>query len=108
MMADTAVVGLRAADKRYGWSGPWILRDVEVTVARGTLIDVRGANGSGKSTLLRLLAGATVPTRGRRFAAPGITVGYTPERLAPAPPFSAAAFLRHHARLRGLGRDEGD
>jgi len=27
-------------------------------------------------------------------------VGYAPERLVPAPPFSAGAYLRHHARLR--------
>jgi len=54
------VVGLRAAAKRYRWRGPWVLRDVDVALAPGAVVEVRGANGTGKSTLLRLLAGATV------------------------------------------------
>jgi ABC-type multidrug transport system ATPase subunit len=85
-----------------------VLRDVSVEVAAGALVKVRGVNGSGKSTLLRLLAGATVPTRGRRVAARSIAVGYSPERLAPPPPFSAAGYLQHHARLRGCTPAEGD
>ena len=85
--ADTVspVVALRGASKRYRWDGPLVLRDVSVEVAAGALVKVRGVNGSGKSTLLRLLAGATVPTRGRRVAARSIAVGYSPERLAPPP-----------------------
>jgi ABC-type Na+ transport system ATPase subunit NatA len=108
--ADTVspVVALRGASKRYRWDGPLVLRDVSVEVAAGALVKVRGVNGSGKSTLLRLLAGATVPTRGRRVAARSIAVGYSPERLAPPPPFSAAGYLQHHARLRGCTPAEGE
>jgi len=102
-----ALVALHGAAKRYGRLGPWVLTDVSVRVAAGALTEVRGANGSGKSTLLRLLAGISVPTRGRRDAAPHIGVGYAPERLAPPPPFSADAFLRHHVRLRGLEAQPG-
>jgi RecA/RadA recombinase len=107
-MVDDAVVGLRGAGKRYRWGGPWVLRDVDVAVASGRIVEVRGSNGSGKSTLLRLLAGATVPSRGERVAAGGVTVGYGPERLAPPPPFSVSAYLRRHAGLRGLDRAEGE
>jgi ABC-type multidrug transport system ATPase subunit len=107
-MVDDAVVGLRGAGKRYRWGGPWVLRDVDVAVAPGRIVEVRGSNGSGKSTLLRLLAGATVPSRGERVAAGGVTVGYGPERLAPPPPFSVSAYLRRHAGLRGLDRAEGE
>ena len=49
-----------------------------------------------------------MPSRGERVAAAGVTVGYGPERLAPPPPFSVAAYLRRHARLRGLDRAEGE
>ena len=45
--------------------GPWVLRDLSVTVAPGELLRVRGGNGHGKSTLLRLLAGVHLPARGR-------------------------------------------
>ena len=65
-MPERSVVELVGASKRYGWDGPWVLRDVAVAAPAATLIEVRGPNGAGKSTLLRLLAGATVPTRGRR------------------------------------------
>jgi len=99
-------VSLEQAGKRYRVGGPWVLRDVSVSVPAGAVVDVRGVNGAGKSTLLRLLAGATVPTRGRRVG--GASVGYAPERLVPAPPFSGRVLLRHHARLRGLPRAEGE
>ncbi len=107
-MISDAVVSLHNAGKRYRWGGPWVLRDVDATLAPARIVEVRGPNGSGKSTLLRLLAGATVPSRGERVAAAGVTVGYAPERLAPAPPFSVAGYLRRHAGLRGLDRAEGD
>ena len=102
------LVELRGVSARYGWDGPWVLRNVAAHVTPGTVVKVRGPNGSGKSTLLRLLAGATLPSRGRRVAAGSVTVGYAPERLAPPPPFSAAEYLRHHSRLRGHARAEGE
>jgi ABC-type multidrug transport system ATPase subunit len=93
------VVRLRGAGKRYGRGGAWVLRDLDLTLAPGRVVELRGVNGSGKSTLLRMLAGASVPSRGTREAAAGLTVGYGPERPAP-PPFRAGDWLGHHARLR--------
>ena len=81
---------------------------MSVVVAPTTLVEVRGANGSGKSTLLRLLAGATVPTRGARLRAQRGGVGYAPERLAPPPPSQPQGYLREHARLRSLERAEAE
>lgn len=40
------------------------LKDVELTVARGTILGVLGNNGSGKSTLMKLIAGVSLPTQG--------------------------------------------
>ena len=93
------VVALRDAAKRYGLGGPWVLDAVDVEVEPGSVVEVRGANGAGKSTLLRLLAGASLPSRGARLAAPGLAVGYAPDALEP-PPLSGASYLRHHQRLR--------
>jgi ABC-type multidrug transport system ATPase subunit len=99
-----AVTSLSDVAKRYHWDGPWVLQRVGVDVEPGCVVEVRGVNGAGKSTLLRLLAGASLPSRGRRRVAPGVAVGYAPERLA-APPFTAEEYLRHHARIRGLPFD---
>ena len=94
-----ALTSLTDVAKRYRFDRPWVLRDVDLDLQAGAVAEVRGVNGAGKSTLLRLLAGASLPTRGRRETAPGIAVGYAPERLA-APPFTADEYLRHHARIR--------
>ena len=104
------VVGLRDACKRYRWNGPWVLEAVDVDLAPGQLIELRGANGTGKSTLLRLLAGASSLTRGKRLATEPVRIGYAPEELAP-PPFTAERYLAHHIRLRGAwgrGRADGE
>jgi ABC-type multidrug transport system ATPase subunit len=86
---------------RYGRRAPWVLRDVTLTVPRGRVIEVNGANGAGKSTLLRLLAGVVPPVRGRVSGRPA-RVGYAPERFPAAQPFTARAYLRHMARIRGV------
>ncbi len=45
----------------------WALRDVTLTVEKGTTLGVVGCNGSGKSTLLQILAGILRQTRGDCF-----------------------------------------
>lgn len=105
------VVGLRAAAKRYRWRGPWVLRDVDVALAPGAVVEVRGANGTGKSTLLRLLAGATVPTRGQWLSTrPWVWAtprsGWCRRRRSPRAPTYATTRVRTHvsqvpARLAG-------
>jgi ABC-type multidrug transport system ATPase subunit len=99
-----ALTSLTDVAKRYRFDRPWVLRDVGLDVEPGAVVEVRGVNGAGKSTLLRLLAGASLPSRGRRSLAPGVAVGYAPERVAP-PPFTAAEYLHHHARIRRIPDD---
>ena len=86
--------------KRYGVRRPWVVRDVDLEITSGTLLRVSGVNGSGKSTLLRLIAGASVPSRG------AITgrrpTGFVPERFPPALPLAAGPFLVHLGRIQGL------
>ncbi|MFB7943642.1 ATP-binding cassette domain-containing protein [Kitasatospora phosalacinea] len=98
-------VRLAGVGKRYGRGGPWVLRDVDLTLHPGGVVRVEGANGSGKSTLLKVLAGIERAERG----AVSVTGSraYVPERFPPALPFEARDYLCHLGRVRGLGPAEG-
>lgn len=98
-------IEIRSLGHRYGRRGPWVLRDVELTLPEGALVKVTGRNGAGKSTLLGLLAGVTRPVRGTITGRPE-AVGYAPERFPAGQPFNVRGYLRHMARLRGLSRTE--
>ncbi|KDN83950.1 ABC transporter [Kitasatospora cheerisanensis KCTC 2395] len=95
---------LAGVGKRYGRRGPWVLREVELTLRPGSLVRIEGANGSGKSTLLKLLAGIERAGRGTVEAPAGRA--YVPERFPPALPFDARAYLCHLGRIRGLSAAE--
>jgi zinc transport system ATP-binding protein len=58
------------------------LRGVDFAIRRGEIVTVVGPNGSGKTTLLRALVGAIAPSEGAVRRAPGLRVGYAPQRLA--------------------------
>jgi ABC-2 type transport system ATP-binding protein len=101
-MTDSGAVVLRLSgvSKRYG-RGPWVLRDVDLETSPGEVLAVTGGNGSGKSTLLRILAGISRPSEGTvsgRYE----QVGYVPETFPRHDRMSAAAYLTHMGRIRGL------
>lgn len=75
--------------------GARVLRDVDFAVAPGEIVTVVGPNGSGKSTLLRALIGALPPAAGRVARAPGLRIGYVPQRLHldPTLPLTVGRFL---------------
>ena len=43
----------------------WAVRDVSVTIPKGSMLGIIGRNGSGKSTMLRMLCGVYQPSEGR-------------------------------------------
>lgn len=61
--------------------GHSILRDVSLQVRRGEIVALIGPNGAGKSTLVRIVLGLIRPGQGRIWRAPGLRVGYMPQRL---------------------------
>jgi ABC-2 type transport system ATP-binding protein len=72
-----SIVTLDRVGKRYGSRS--VLSDVDLTVAPGQVVVVRGENGAGKTTLLRLIAGASTPSHGR-VVRTGV-VAFVPERF---------------------------
>ena len=65
-----------------GFAGQRILDGVDIAIHAGEIVTLVGPNGSGKSTLLRLLIGAALPDRGQVLRAPGLRIGYVPQKLA--------------------------
>jgi zinc transport system ATP-binding protein len=76
-------------------NGNTILQNVSFDIAAGEIVTIVGPNGSGKSTLLRVLIGALMPDRGTVTRAPGLRLGYVPQKLSidATLPLTARRFL---------------
>lgn len=68
--AGTPLCEARGLHKSYqmGHRTLEVLRGVDLAVARGEFVALRGASGAGKSTLLHLLGGLDLPNRGEVLA----------------------------------------
>ena len=96
MTDDTTTPPILDVDRlsvRFG--ATTILKDVSFRVSRGESVAVIGPNGSGKTVLFRALIGA-IPSEGTLKWAPGIRLGYVPQKvdLARDLPITGIDFLR--------------
>jgi iron(III) transport system ATP-binding protein len=57
-------VEFRKVSKRYGNTGPVVVKDIDFTVPQGTLTTILGPSGCGKTTTLRMIAGLETPSGG--------------------------------------------
>jgi ABC-2 type transport system ATP-binding protein len=87
--------------KRFG--GRQALAPLDLELGRGEAVALVGPNGAGKSTPISLLARALDPSAGRVEWAPGIRVGWAPQRPAQYGRLSARENLELFARLEGSG-----
>lgn len=60
--------------------GRTILQDVNFSVAKGDFVAITGPNGGGKTTLLRIILGLVKPSEGMVAVAPGVSIGYLPQK----------------------------
>ncbi|GIT90095.1 zinc import ATP-binding protein ZnuC [Jannaschia pagri] len=89
-----SLIDLQHLTLRYG--GNTVLRDVNLSVTPGEIVTIVGPNGSGKTSLLRAAIGALTPASGRVVRAPGLTIGYVPQKLHvdPTLPLTVDRFMR--------------
>ena len=78
---------------RYG--GRAVLDRVSIDVRRREVVSVIGPNGAGKTTAIRALLRLIKPDSGVVHHAPGVVVGYVPQRIEPQEllPLTARRFL---------------
>lgn len=57
-------IGLKQLAFRYSPQTPWVLSNVDLTIAKGSRVGFIGTTGSGKSTLLDIVMGLLQPTGG--------------------------------------------
>ena len=60
----TNSIELKSLSFRYSDKSPWIIKDLNLTIPKGSVIGVVGATGCGKSTLLDIIMSLLAPTRG--------------------------------------------
>src|SRR3954462_13802786 len=70
-------IELRQVCFRYSETDPFVLEDVNLTVARGEFVTIMGPSGGGKTTLMKLMLGLLEPTSGEVLidGAPLPTIG---------------------------------
>ncbi|HEY0213054.1 MAG TPA: metal ABC transporter ATP-binding protein [Paenirhodobacter sp.] len=75
----TSLISARGLSVRHGQTE--VLVDVDMDIAPGEIVTVVGPNGSGKSTLIRALIGLEQAATGQVTRAPGLVIGYVPQKL---------------------------
>ncbi len=88
-----SLLSATALTVRFGASE--VLSSITMTINQGEIVTVLGPNGSGKSTLLRALLGILPTASGQITRAPGLRIGYVPQKLAidPTLPMTVRRFL---------------
>ncbi|KRW96721.1 peptidase domain-containing ABC transporter [Paracoccus sp. MKU1] len=69
-----AALEVRDLSYRYAETEPMLLRELNLTVARGECLGIAGPSGVGKTTLLKLLSGLAAPLQGQ-ILIDGVPVG---------------------------------
>ena len=57
-------ISLQQLSFRYGSQTPWVLKDLNLIITKGSRVGFIGVTGSGKSTLLDIIMGLLTPTSG--------------------------------------------
>ena len=67
--------GLKEGDR-------WLVRGIDLVVARGEIVTLIGPNGSGKSSTAKMALGIVQPTEGKAYRTINLKVGYVPQKVS--------------------------
>jgi ATP-binding cassette subfamily B protein len=81
LKARSPLLELAHVSFRYGTTGPFVLRDMELSIQPGERLAFVGTTGSGKSTTSDLILGLLAPSQGKVFVH-GEDLHGTPELVA--------------------------
>jgi len=73
---------LSAQNLSVRFNGVDVLSGISMAIEPGEIVTILGPNGSGKSTLLRALLGILPLASGSVARAPGLRLGYVPQKLS--------------------------
>ncbi len=100
-MADRVLVSLEDVTLTFG--GKPLFQGIRFHVCEGEKICLVGRNGAGKTTLMRLIMGELELDAGKRFAIPGLTIGYLAQKVDHQPDDTVKQFV-----LTGFGKEEAE
>lgn len=60
----------------------WLVRGVDLSIARGEIVTLIGPNGAGKSTTAKMAIGVLAADEGKVERADRLVIGYVPQKLA--------------------------
>lgn len=98
-MPDRVLVSLEDVSLTFG--GKPLFEGIYVHIAERDKICLVGKNGAGKTTLMRLIMGELELDGGKRFAIPGLTIGYLAQKVDHRPQDTVRQFV-----LSGLRKEE--
>jgi zinc transport system ATP-binding protein len=99
MSSPPVLVSVEGLTVRQG--GRQILSGVDLRLSGNEIVSLIGPNGAGKTTLIRAILGLLPHQEGRIETAPGLVIGYMPQRLVidTALPLTVRRFLRMAAKV---------
>jgi ATP-binding cassette subfamily F protein uup len=98
-VANTVLIALENIGLTFG--GKPLFEGLNMHISDGDKICIVGKNGAGKTTLMRLIMSELELDAGRRFALPGLKIGYLAQTIAHNPSDTVKQFV-----LSGLGKEE--
>lgn len=101
---STPLLALQGIQKSYHKKN--VLSHIDLTLTAGQILTLIGPNGAGKTTLVKIVLGLLVPDSGSVFRAPGLRIGYMPQKLSldATLPLSVGRFLQLAEPDTGLCR----